>query len=79
MSPEINIEETEEYDDRALTDLHEECVAQMLADPQLTEDEKQELLRQLDLSDEDWEPVELPEGATPVSETIIELRRGDFA
>ena len=77
MLPEVR--EEEEYNDRILIELHEESVAQMLADPQLTEDEKRELLRQLDLPDEDWEPVELPEGATPISETIIELRRGDLA
>ena len=29
------------------------------------------------VSDEDWQPVELPEGAEPVSETIIRLRQGD--
>jgi hypothetical protein len=51
----------------------------MLADPRLTEDEKQELLRQLDLPDEGWEPVTLPEGVAPISETIIEMRRGDSA
>jgi hypothetical protein len=63
-------------DDRALQELHGQCVRQMLDDPDLTEEEKQELLRQIDLSDEEWEPVELPEGAEPISKTIIEMRQG---
>jgi hypothetical protein len=71
--------EVEGPEGSALQELHEQSVAQMLADPQLSEDEKQELLRQLDLSDEEWEPVELPEGAEPLSETILRLRRGDRA
>jgi hypothetical protein len=71
--------EAEESEERALHDLHEQSVAQMLADPDLTEEEKQELLRQLGMSDEDWQPVELPEGAEPVSETIIKLRQGEEA
>ena len=69
--------EAKESEASALQDLHEESVAQMLADPELTPEEKQELLRQLEVSDEDWQPVELPEGAEPVSETIIRLRQGD--
>lgn len=62
---------------RTLQDLHQQCVAQMLADPDLTQEEKQELLRQLELPDEEWEPVELPEGTEPLSETIIKMRRGE--
>ena len=61
----------------ALHKLYEQCVADMLADPGLTEAEKQELLRQLELPDEEWEPTELPEGAEPLSETIIKMRRGN--
>jgi hypothetical protein len=67
----------QEPEAEALRDLHEQCMAQMMADPNLTEEEKQELLRQLELPDEEWEPVELPEGAEPVSETIIKMRRGE--
>ncbi len=66
-----------EPDNRALLDLHRQCVEQMLADSELTQEEKQELLRQIDLKDEEWEPVELAEGAEPISETIIKLRQGD--
>lgn len=69
--------EAEESEERALQDLHQQSVAQMLADPELTEEERQGLLRQLEVSDEDWQPVELPEGAEPVSETIIRSRQGD--
>jgi hypothetical protein len=67
----------EESEARALEHFYDECVAQMMADPRLTEEEKQELLRQLELPDEEWEPIELPEGAEPVSETIIKMRRGE--
>lgn len=67
---------SKESDDRALQELHGQSVQQMLDDPDLTEDEKQELLRQIDLKDEDWEPVELPEGAEPLSKTIIRMRQG---
>ncbi len=49
----------------------------MLSDPHLTEAEKRELLRQLELPDEKWEPVELPEGAQTISETLIQTRQGD--
>lgn len=57
--------------------LHEQCVAQMLADPHLTDEEKQRLLRELEMSDEEWQPIELPEGAEPVSVTLIKMRRGE--
>lgn len=57
--------------------LYEQSVADMLADPDLTEAEKQELLRQLELPDEEWEPTELPAGVEPLSETIIKMRRGN--
>ena len=61
----------------ALQKLYEQSVADMLADADLTEAEKQELLRQLELPDEEWEPTELPEGVEPLSETIIKMRRGN--
>lgn len=57
--------------------LHAQCVAQMLADPHLTDEEKQRLLRELEMSDEEWQPIELPEGAEPVSVTLIKMRRGE--
>jgi hypothetical protein len=69
--------EADQLEERTLSDLHAQSVAQMVADPELTEAEKQELLRQLELPDEDWAPVELPVGAEPVSETIIRLRQGE--
>ncbi len=69
--------EADQLEERALTDLHAQSVTQMLNDPELTEAERQELLRQLELADDDWVPVELPVGAEPVSETIIRLRQGE--
>ena len=61
-----------------LQELYEDSLEQMLNDPDLTEEQKQELLRQLELPDEEWEPTELPENAEPVSETIIRMRRGSL-
>jgi hypothetical protein len=52
--------------------LLEHDIAEMMADPRLTDEEKTELLRQLELPDQEWEPVEI-EGE-PLSETIIKLR-----
>lgn len=74
MLRKLNAGESEED---VLRNLHEQCVAEMLADSNLMEEERQELLRQLALSDEDWKPVELPRDAEPVSETIIKLRQGE--
>jgi hypothetical protein len=74
MWPKIEAEQLEE---QSLSDLHTQSIAQMLADPDLTEEEKQELQRQLELSDEEWLPIELPAGAEPISETIIRLRQGE--
>ena len=68
--------DTNAKDDAVLQRLHEDSVAEMLADPRLTHAEKQELLRQLELPDDQWEPTDLPEGAEPISETIIKMRRG---
>ncbi len=67
----------EEFETDVLERLHEECLAQMAGDPNLTEEEKRELLRQLQLPDDEWQPLELPEGAEPVSATIISNRRGN--
>jgi len=61
-----------------LQELYEDSLEQMLNDPNLTEEQKQELLRQLELPDEEWKPIELPENAEPVSETIIRMRRGSL-
>jgi hypothetical protein len=69
--------EANQLEEQTLTDLHTHSIAQMMNDPALTEAEKQELLRQLELSDDDWIPVELPLGTEPVSETIIRLRQGE--
>ena len=69
--------EADQLEERTLSDLHAQSVAQMMTDPELTEAEKQELLRQLELSDEDWRPVEWPVGAELVSETIVRLRQGE--
>lgn len=54
------------------------CIADTMADPTLTADEKQELLRQLALPDDKWQPIELPVGAEPVSVTLIKMRRGEI-
>jgi len=62
---------------RALQQFYEECITQMTTDPNLTAEEKQEVLRQLELPDEEGEPIELPEGAELISETIIKMRRGE--
>ena len=67
----------DQSDELILRDFYEQSVAQMMSDPELTETEKQELLRQLELPDEEWEPLELPQGAEPISETIIKMRRGN--
>ena len=69
--------EADQLEERTLSDLHTQSIAQMINDPELTEVEKQELLRQLELTDENWVPVELPVGAEAVSETIIRLRQGE--
>jgi hypothetical protein len=66
----------EEFEMGDLERFHEECVDQMSGDPNLTDEEKRELLRQLQLPDDEWEPIELPEGSEPVSATIIKTRRG---
>jgi len=57
MQPET---ELEEFDQAVLDHFYEESVKDMLASPNLTHDEKQELLRQLSLPDDEWEPIELP-------------------
>jgi hypothetical protein len=52
--------------------LLERDIAEMMTDPHLSDQEKAELLRQLELPEDRWEPVEI-EGE-PLSETIIKLR-----
>ncbi len=69
--------EADQFEERTLSDLHTQTITQMMTDPDLTEVEKQELLRQLELPDEAWIPIELPLGAEQVSETIIRLRQGE--
>ncbi len=63
-----------EESDEAIN-LYEEALKDMLADPSLTDEEKQELLRQASLPDNEWEPIELPPGTESMSETIIRMRR----
>jgi len=50
---------------------------EMLADPDLTDEQKQRLLREMELPEEEWELTELPEGAEPMSVTVIKMRRGE--
>ncbi len=66
----------QEFEMGDLERFHEECVGRMSSDPSLTDEEKRELLRQLGLPDDEWEPIELPEGSKPVSATLIRSRRG---
>ena len=70
--------EADQLEESTLSDLHVQSITQMMNDPTLTQAEKQELLQQLELSDADWVPVELPQGAEPISETIIRLRQGEL-
>ena len=65
----------EELNAGVLRHLHEQCLAQLKADALLTGNQKEELLRQLELPDEQWEPIELSDGTEPISETIIKMRR----
>ena len=69
--------EADKLAESTLSDLHSHSIKQMMNDPVLTAAEKEELLRQLDLPDEDWLPVEMPLGSEPISETIIRLRQGE--
>ncbi|MGH9803148.1 MAG: hypothetical protein ACRD82_22515, partial [Blastocatellia bacterium] len=76
MLPKKELQELigEKYDWSGLFQFH---LDQMMADPELTEEEKQELLRQLELPEEEWQPTELPAGAEPLSVTVIKMRRGE--
>jgi hypothetical protein len=67
-------EKDEQYD---WNSFYECSIADMMADPDLTDEQKQELLRQVELPDDEWKPIELPEGSEPVSVTIIKMRRGE--
>lgn len=74
MLPRVELEEVE----REIAQRHYEwCIADTLANPSLTDEQKQELLRQLELPDDEWEPIKLPEDAEPMSVTIIKMRRGE--
>ncbi|HMV46760.1 MAG TPA: hypothetical protein PKC13_05755 [Blastocatellia bacterium] len=82
MSPKIELEavanKAEKIDDWVdWSGLYHQGIAEMMANPKLTDAEKQELLRQLELPDEEWEPIALPEGAEPLSVTIIKMRHGE--
>jgi hypothetical protein len=50
---------------------------EMLADPDLTDEQKQQLLREMELPEEEWKLPEFPEGAEPLSVTVIRMRRGE--
>ena len=52
--------------------LLEQDLAEMMADPCLSDGERAELLRQLELPEGEWEPAAI-EGE-PLSETIIKMR-----
>jgi len=54
------------------TELCEQMIAEMMADPRLTDEEKAQLLADLEKPDSEWEPVEVT--GEPVSETIIKMR-----
>ena len=47
-------------------------IAEMMADPRLTDDEKKKLLQDLEKPDSEWEPIKVK--GKPISETIIEMR-----
>jgi hypothetical protein len=47
-------------------------IAEMLADPRLTDEEKAQLLADLEKPDSEWEPIKI-EGE-PLSETVIKMR-----
>lgn len=53
-------------------ELLDQMIAQMLADPRLTDEEKAQLLADLEKPDSEWEPVKIK--GEPLSETIIKMR-----
>src|SRR5438046_9845158 len=57
--------------------MYEQSIADLMADPRLTNEERQQVLNELELPDEEWEPIRLPEGAEPISDTLIKMRRGE--
>ena len=50
----------------------ERMIAEMMADPRLTDDEKKKLLEDIEKPDSEWEPIKVK--GKPISETIIEMR-----
>lgn len=53
-------------------EVFEREMAEMMNDPNLSDEEKAELVRQVHLPEEEWEPVEIQ--GEPLSETIIKMR-----
>ncbi len=50
---------------------------EMLADPDLTDEQKRRMLKKTELPEEEWKLPEFPEGAEPLSVTVIKMRRGE--
>ncbi|MCS6805152.1 MAG: hypothetical protein RMM98_12455 [Acidobacteriota bacterium] len=53
-------------------ELLEQMIAEMLADPRLTDKQKAQLLADLEKPDAEWKPVKIK--GEPLSETIIKMR-----
>lgn len=53
-------------------ELLDQMIAEMLADPRLTDEEKAQLLADLEKPDSEWEPIKIK--GEPLSETIIKMR-----
>jgi hypothetical protein len=53
-------------------EMFDQMIAEMMADPRLTDEEKAQLLADLEKPDSEWEPIKI-EGE-PLSETIIKMR-----
>ena len=54
------------------TEMFDQMIAEMMADPRLTDEEKTKLLEDLEKPDSEWEPIKVK--GKPISETIIEMR-----
>jgi hypothetical protein len=53
-------------------ELFDQRIAEMMADPRLTDEEKAQLLADLEKPDSEWEPIKIK--GEPLSETIIKMR-----
>lgn len=56
----------------AWDDMFDQLLAEMMADPRLTDEEKTQLLADLEKPDSEWEPIKIK--GEPLSETIIKMR-----